>query len=209
MISTMTKCWVWGGRWNSYRGGPPQQNNLAKQLPLRLQNVKDVKKLKEIHGFVAAEILTPMQPLMTIEDILNAAGKIVEGESGGSMKVMEIKREEKGQVVIHVIVEKPTTNSSNMDMNAMAFGRVRMWRGGFAPQPENEVDSVGRTLSLVDEKGQAFKLSAVQSKPVDPEVGTTMEYTLTYQPPTGAPKPVKLTYIGQRLTTIDVPFVLK
>jgi hypothetical protein len=199
-----------GGRWNNYRGGPAQQNNLGKQLPLRLQNVKDVKKLKEIHGFVAAEVLTPMQPLMTMEDILNAAGKTVEGESGGSMKVMEVKREEKGQVVIHVVVEKPTINSSGMDMNAMAFGRVRVWRGGFAPQqPDNEVDSIGRTLSLVDEKGQTFKLSAVQSKPVDPEVGTTMEYTLTYQPPAGAPKPVKLTYIGQRLATIDVPFVLK
>jgi len=126
------------------------------------------------------------------------------------MKVMDVKREEKGQVVLHVVVEKPTINSSGMDMNAMAFGRVRVWRGGFVPQqPENEVDSLGRTLALVDEKGQAFKLSSVQSKPVDPEVGTTMEYTLTYQPPTGAPKPVKLTYIGQRLTTIDVPFVLK
>jgi len=44
---------------------------------------------------------------------------------------------------------------------------------------------------------------------VDPETGDIIEYTLTFQPPTGAPKPAKLTYIGQRLTTIDVPFVLK
>jgi hypothetical protein len=195
--------------WRGYNPGGQQQSNLAKQVPLRLQNVKDVKKLKEIHGYVAAEVLTPMQPLMSMEDILNAAGKTVEGESGGSIKVMEVKREEKGQVVIHVVVEKPTINSSGMDFNAMAMGRVRVWRGGFTPQPENEVDSLGRTLSLVDEKGQAFKLSAVQSKVVDPEVGATMEYTLTFQPPAGAPKPVKLTYIGQRLTTIDVPFVLK
>jgi hypothetical protein len=195
--------------WRGYNPGGQQQNNLGKQLPLRLQNVKDVKKLKEIHGYVAAEVLTPMQPLMTMEDILNAGGKTVEGECGGSMKVMDVKREEKGQVVINVVAEKPMTNSTGMDMNAMAFGRVRVWRGGFTPQPENEVDSVGRALSLVDEKGQAFKLTSVQSKPVDPENGSVTEYTLTFQPPAGAPKPVKLTYIGQRLTTIDVPFVLK
>ena len=77
------------------------------------------------------------------------------------------------------------------------------------PQPENQVDAVARNLSLVDEKGQAFKLSAVDSKVVDQETGDTVEYTLTFQPPSGAPKPAKLTYIGQRLTTIDVPFVLK
>jgi hypothetical protein len=193
-----------------YNGIQPQQNHLAKQLPLRLLNVKDVKKLKEIHGYVAAEVLTPMQPLMTVDDILNAAGKTVHGESSGSLKVLEVKQQEKGQVVIQVVVEKPSLNSSGMDMNAMAFGgRVRVWRGGMAPQPENQVDAVARNLSLVDEKGQAFKLSAVETKVVDPETGDIIEYTLTFQPPTGAPKPVKLTYIGQRLTTIDVPFVLK
>ena len=73
----------------------------------------------------------------------------------------------------------------------------------------NDVNTVGRTLSLVDEKGQAFKLVAVETKALDNEPGGTVEYRLTFQPPAAAARPAKLVYLGQREATIDVPFVLK
>ena len=66
-------------------------------------------KLKEIRGSVAAEVLTPHQPLITVDDILHAADKKVAGADGGSVNVLEVKRDDKGQVVLRVAVEKAPT----------------------------------------------------------------------------------------------------
>jgi hypothetical protein len=197
---------VMGGIRDSRLDGTGQNSNRSTQVPIRLHASKDVKKLKEVHGLVAAEVLTPMQPLITVEDILNASDKTVPGKGGGSLKVSEVKRDDKGQVTLQVVVEKPAAPQAEVIAAQM---RMR-WGGGIPVQAQlNDVNAVGKTLSLVDEKGQAFKLIAVDNKVLESDVGGTVEYRLTFQPPAGAPKPAKLVYIGQRQTTIDVPFVLK
>jgi hypothetical protein len=199
-----------GPMWNTdYSGGMGQNIGLSKQAPIRLRVPEGVKKLKEIHGHIAAEILTPMQPLITMEDILNASNKTVEGKGGGSLKVSEVKREDKGDkgsLTLQVVVEKPALPQAEA-----RAARMRMMWGGPIPVLEqpNDVNAVGKTLSLVDEKGQAFKLIAVETKVLDNETGGTVEYRLTFQPPAAAAKPAKLVYLGQREATIDVPFVLK
>ena len=195
--------------WNTaYPDGMGQNNGLSKQAPIRLR-CEGVKKLKEIHGHIAAEILTPMQPLMTMEDILNASNKTVAGKDGGSLKVSQVEREEKGnkgQVTLQVVVERPPLPQAE----ARAARMRMMWGGPMPVQDQlNDVNTVGRTLSLVDEKGQAFKLVAVETKALDNEPGGTVEYRLTFQPPAAAARPAKLVYLGQREATIDVPFVLK
>ena len=88
-------------------------------------------------------------------------------------------------------------------------GRARFVRrgGAVAEERPNDVNAVARVLSLVDEKGQAFKLTAVEAKAL--EAPGAVEYQLTFQPADGAAKPAKLVYLGRRRTTIDVPFVLK
>jgi hypothetical protein len=186
--------------------GAGQDSNRSTQVPIRLHASKDVKRLKEVHGFVAAEVLTPMQPLITVEDILKASDKTVPGKGGGSLKVSEVKRDDKGQVTLQVVVEKPAAPQAE----AMAARMRMMWGGGMPVQAQpNDVNVVGKMLSLVDEKGQAFKLVGVENKVLDGETGGTVEYRLTFQPPAGAAKPARLVYSGQRQTIIDVPFVLK
>jgi hypothetical protein len=198
--------WAMGGMKDMSWDIAGQNSNRSIQVPIRLHASKDVKRLKEVHGFVAAEVLTPMQPLITVEDILKASDKTVPGKDGGSLKVSEVKRDDKGQVTLQVVVEKPAAPQAEVMADQM---RVR-WGGGMPVQAQpNDVNTVGKTLSLVDEKGQAFKLVAVENKVLDSETGGTVEYRLTFQPPAGAPKPAKLVYSGQRQTTIDVPFVLK
>jgi hypothetical protein len=82
--------------------------------------------------------------------------------------------------------------------------------GGMPVQAQpNDVNVIGKTLSLEDEKGQEFKLITVENKVLDSKTGATVEYRLTFQPPAGAAKPAKLVYSGQRETTIEVPFLLK
>jgi hypothetical protein len=196
-----------GGMMNTiYMDGMGQNNSLSKQVPIRLRAPEGVKKLKEIHGYVAAEVLTPMQPLMTMEDVLNASDKTVAGKGGGSLKVSEVKRDDKGQVTLQVVVEKPVTPQAE----ARAAQMRMLWGGGMPVQAQsNDVNAVGQYLSLVDEKGKAFTLIAVENKVLDNETGGTVEYRLTFRPPAGAAKPAKLVYMGQREATIDVPFVLK
>jgi hypothetical protein len=75
-------------------------------------------------------------------------------------------------------------------------------------QPSAE-STVEKILSLFDEKGQAFKLAAVEEKVLDEQTGGPVEYRLTFQPPAWHVQVPKLVYMGQRLTTIDVPFVIK
>jgi hypothetical protein len=189
-----------------YTDGMGQRGELSTRVPLRFQVPEGVKKLKEVHGFVAAEVLTPPAPLLTVDNILDAAGKTVEGKNGGTLKVSEVKRDDKGQVTLKITLDRPPTPVWRGGFG----GRARMVRrGGLMVEEQPNANGVaGRTLSLVDEKGQAFKLSVAEQK-VDPQNPAIVEYQLTFQPTDGAAKPAKLVYLGRRKTTIDVPFVLK
>jgi hypothetical protein len=187
----------------AYSGRMAQgQTNLGKQIPIRVRGAQEMKKIKEIHGAVAAEVLTPMQPLLTIDDILNAAGKAEFASGGGSLKIIEAKRDPKGQVTLKVVVEKHVPGG----VEAMT-ARMRMWGRVNQPNVDNNKDTVGRMLVLKDDKGVAIPLANVSSKPAD-DFGITMEYDLTFAA-TDKLVPAKLVYVGQRLTTIDVPFVLR
>jgi hypothetical protein len=187
----------------AYSGRMAQgQTNLSKQIPIHVRGARDVKKIKEIHGAVAAEVLTPTQPLVTIDDILSASGKTEFAAGGGSLKVIDAKRDAKGLVTLKVVVEKHVPGGVEAMTN-----RMRMWGRVYQPQADNNKDTVSRMLVLKDDKGVAIPLANFSSKPVD-DFGITMEYDLTF---TANDKltPAKLVYVGQRMTTIDVPFVLK
>ncbi len=195
-----------GGIGNSIYVDGMGAGDLSTRVPLRLDVPSGVTKLKEVRGYVAADVLTPPIPLITMENILDAAGKTVEGKYGGSFQVSEVKCDDKGQVTVKVAVDKPPTAFPQvMDR----FGRGRfVRRGGIGVEERGtDVNVVGRLLSLLDEKGQAFKLTAVEQKPL--EAPAPFEYQLSFQPPDGAAKAAKLVYLGRRRTTIDVPFVLK
>jgi hypothetical protein len=195
-----------GGLGNSISIDGNVAGDLSTRVPLRLDVPSGVTRLKEVRGFVAADVLTPPMPLITMENILDAAGTTAEGKHGGSLQVSEVKRDDKGQVTLKVSVDKPPPAFPQV---IDRFGRGRVMRRGGIGIEERGTDAsvVGRLLSLLDEKGQAFKLTAVEQKPL--EAPGAFEYQLTFQPPDGAAKAAKLVYLGRRRTTIDVPFVLK
>jgi hypothetical protein len=202
---------VWGGLRSSIDFDGAGQD-LSKRVPIRVQVPEGVKKLKELRGSVGAEVLTPPQPLITVADILNAVDKTVAGNDGGSVKVLEVKRDDKGQVVLRVVVEKPPTRQSAfapaMPVVFLPGGGVAGdgGIGGLLEANNAAMNAIGEFLSLVDDKNQPFKLIAAEDQAHDNQ---TNEYRLTFQQPSGAPKPAKLLYSGRRHTTIDVPFVLK
>jgi hypothetical protein len=197
--------WVRG--WANNQDFNRADQDLSKRIPIRVHAPDGAKRLKEIRGSVAAEVLTPHQPLITVDDILNAADRKITGKCGDTLKILEVNRDEKGQVTVRVVVEKALTPQPAF---APALGGIMFPGGGavvdMTQAPDAATNAISGFLSLVDEKNQAFKLTAAEDQARD---GQTNEYRLVFQPPTGLPKPAKLIYSGQRHTTIDVPFVLK
>jgi hypothetical protein len=68
---------------------------------------------------------------------------------------------------------------------------------------------IDRELSVVDSKGRHLKLIEGNTNNQDTANNGTKEYHLTYDLPTGSPKPAKLIYNGQRVVMVDVNFTLK
>jgi hypothetical protein len=191
------------GTWQSLTGG----HRRVVQVQLRAGD-KPANVLKQLQGIVAAEVVTPPEPLIAVERILQAAGKTMKGKRGGWIKVAEVKKDESGNYVVRYELEPPEGMSDAA--NAMAaFGGIRQIRlqvngniirrqimGGFAG-PAN--------LSLVDEKGTAFAVIGTSSR----NVNGTIEHSLTFQTAKGLGAPSRLVYTGQRKVTLDIPFTLK
>jgi hypothetical protein len=68
---------------------------------------KASKSLKELTGVVSAEILAPARPMITVEKIMDAAGKEVKGDAGGRIKVLEVKQDANGQITVKFEMEQP------------------------------------------------------------------------------------------------------
>jgi hypothetical protein len=65
------------------------------------------RSLKELQGTLAARLLTEARPYITVDNVLKAAGKIVKGRDGGSIKVLAVAKDDNGQITIRFQVEQP------------------------------------------------------------------------------------------------------
>ncbi|HZT83348.1 MAG TPA: hypothetical protein VFA26_24165 [Gemmataceae bacterium] len=68
---------------------------------------KESKSLKEVSGTVSAQVLTPPEPVLTVDNVMKAAGKTVKGKDGGSIKVVDAKADDNGRIQVQVEVEMP------------------------------------------------------------------------------------------------------
>jgi hypothetical protein len=182
--------------------GNPDQN-LSKRVPIRFHAPKGVSKLKELRGRVSMEVLTPFQPVVTVEDVLNAAGKTVNGKDGEAVMVSEIDRSKEGEITIRLKLPTPVLDEGPNMAARLIFAKTGDVISENAP---TDPAAIGKIFSLVDESGKAFKIGATQQKVLD---SMEVEYALTFLPPTAGAKPAKLIYFAQRPTIIDVPFTLK
>jgi hypothetical protein len=75
------------------------------QVPVQLKKgEKAAKSLKELKGVITAQLLTEERPLMTVAKL--KAGETSKGDVGGSIKIVEVKSEEK-QTTIRLEFEQP------------------------------------------------------------------------------------------------------
>lgn len=178
-------------------------------LPVRLRlGERRSRQLKELHGTLALRVLTPPEPLVTVDHVLKAAGQMVKGTDGSSLKVMDILCENGGQVKLRVEVT-PAPRDLNVDGQP---ARILLMNRGQRRGPVQTTflpPVVGaEQLSLLDGRGRALPLAERAPPEVD-GTGRTWEFTLVYGAGPGQGEPSRLVYTGRRSVTLEVPFALK
>jgi hypothetical protein len=94
------------------RGGMAMQrvlfwDALHQGMPVQLKKgAKDAKSLKELKGVVTVQLLTEARALITADKLDKATGQIFKGESGGSIKIVEVNAQDR-QTTIQVEFEQP------------------------------------------------------------------------------------------------------
>jgi hypothetical protein len=201
----------------------PYQRTVYVQLQL---GEKKAKKLKEFKGVVAGFVTTEAKPLITVPNILKAAGKTFKGDLGGEIKVVKVDKQEGGNYKITCRMKYPP--DAGFGMGWAGGGRMLPpQRGGFGfgggapggqapppPAPPGGGIGPGRPpampifgggLSLVDAKGKAFLLVASMVRGAKGYV----EQTLTFKPFQGQGNPAKLVFTGSRRIPLKLAFTFK
>jgi hypothetical protein len=176
----------------------------TRQLLLHIRlGKKPSKELRELAGTLTALVRTEPQALVTVDKVMESAGRTFEGAAGGSVKVVEVSRLEEGAIKLRLHVEAPPrsiddglTVPSNMVM--IVNGR----RVGGDEEPLSAAN-----FALLDAKGQP--LEAVKAITSGRRAGAARELELTYQPAEGQGDPARFVYTGRRSAIVDVPFTLK
>jgi hypothetical protein len=170
---------------------------------------QSVKTIRQLHGLVTVQVQTPLQPLLTVDNVLQAAGKEVSGESGGLLKVSEVTRAKNGQVHLHVHLEAPPQEGDGVG-DLVPGGRARrinraivLWR--MAQMPQEMPD-----LRLLDARGQPWQRVEEPRQPNGVVAGVVggQDYEPTFRPAPGQGEPARLVFMGRRTLILDVPFVL-
>ncbi|HMC65894.1 MAG TPA: hypothetical protein VKI65_13225 [Gemmataceae bacterium] len=176
----------------------------TRQFPVRLKpGNKPSTALKEVHGVIAARVQTPAQPLLTVDNILQSAGRTIRGDKGGSLKVLESEVGKDGLVRMHILFDPPAETQQPFGWHA-AKVRFLAVNGKLVQETDN---GVGQYMSLLDTAGKPYKLASAEVLPSG--VGSRQELRLTFGPTKGQPAPAKLVYTARRNVIIDVPFTLK
>ncbi len=187
---------------DAYGGGVT--TNTGQRVPLRLTlGRKPSLALKELTGVATVKMQTATQAIATINNILTAHDKSAKGADGSFLKVVEVKAEASGRLVLHIKVDQAQQEGANF--NPWGW-RGMMYRG---QQEGGDVDNSVSTGSLVlfDARGHLVRL--VSKEPIPDDNGLNEEYHFVYQLVKGQPEPTKLVLQGRRPVTIDVPFTLR
>jgi hypothetical protein len=182
----------------------------VREFPIRLKlNDRDSKGIREIRGVLFAQVQSPIEPILRADKILESEGKSIRGPENSLLKINEARRRDNGQYDFRVTVRPP---SMGEDMTGMFQGAVfvRRFNGRMAIMAQQEGESpTAQKLALQDAKGRSFQLVTSEESTQVNGIDITQELHLVYQSKPGMDEPAQLIYSGQRLVSIEVPFLFK
>jgi len=83
---------------------------------------RGARTLKELKGTVTAQVLTPPEPVVTADNLLQAAGKTFKGTQGGALKILEVTRGEKDRLTVRLELDCPANVvTGNEQANGLQF----------------------------------------------------------------------------------------
>jgi hypothetical protein len=155
------------------------------------------KTLKELEGVITAEVLTPPEPILSLDNLLKVATKEAIRKGEYQLEVVE-RTETTDQVHLRIRVQMPVRN------DFLAF----QGRGGRLVQSDG-FGGAQAQLQLQDATGKVIGNNTMQvmEQSFDGITQTTV-YSFTFGKKAN-PQPAKFVVIGRRLATVEVPFALK
>jgi hypothetical protein len=181
------------------RGGTvyhPYGNQIQRYVVVRLKaGEKQSKALKELTGNLTAQLLSPPEALIKIDNLLNAAGKEAKGANGGKVEVVAVNKQNNGDVKVQIRVENVNNVNNNIIRAQPPAGTGFNTNQGVATVQ----DAKGKAFQFV---GQTYHASRFNNGVI------TQEVTLTFRP-NGAGEAAALVFNGHRMLSMQVPFTFK
>jgi hypothetical protein len=164
---------------------------------------KRSKALKELSGSVTAQVMGPREPLITLNNVLKAAGESVKDKNGATMRLIAIEKTGGGDYKAQVFMEDRTAQNGIGGIVINNNGAVRIRKplilGGV-------MESQGLP-DLVDAQGNKYIIHNTPSRRLNINNGiSTQEITIIYSPQNGQGEPERLVLYGSRPITVTVPF---
>jgi hypothetical protein len=192
-------------------GNPYMTGSNRELVPIRLKlGEKQAKGLKDLVGGVTAECLSPPMELLAIDDVLKAAGKSAKAKDGSGMELVEINKQENGDVRLKVRLD------SGQGDNALP-GAVRIMRGGMVQQIQiagapgggfGGPANANGMPSLVDAQGKAYQLVSIPQRNLR-GVNNVFTQELLFRPSAGQGEPTRLVLQGRRNAHVQATFSFK
>jgi hypothetical protein len=194
----------------------------VRQVALRLKlGQKQAKTISNLTGNLAIQALSPKaEALITVENVMAAAGKTARGQDGGSIEVLSIVKQADGSYRVSIRFDNPPQflpgqigafNGANGGVVVMqanvGVAQVQGPNGGPATSmPGNKNAATGLPV-LVDANGKALELTQIPQRLTRVADGKVVqEITLVFQPANGAGEPARMVLFGHRMVSAQVPF---
>ena len=159
---------------------------------------RPARALTELTGVLSAQVQAPPRPLMTVPDVLRSAGAVVTSPAGGSLRVVEVRRLDDGQVRWRIHLTAPLTRPGLVLVNGRLIGEV-----------EESVEATAANFTLHDAQGRPLAITGEAGTELTGAGRYTQQFELTYTPAPGRGEPATLVYTGWTTAILDVPFTLE
>src|SRR5262249_2849042 len=158
----------------------PVSHSRQASIKLRLGE-KPATTIKELRGTLSAEVEGPAEPLVTVNKVHDAVGKTFKGPDGSYVKVVEMRREPRGQYRLKVEAKAPPKKSDLPDAMNWRVVRINRMRGGLETSTAtlSAQEAENRGLALLDDKGQPFSLATGEYQRQE-DMRAAQVYTLHY-----------------------------
>ncbi len=181
-------------------GAEPRGNPRLAPLVLQLPQ-PSATKLKELTGTITGLILSAPETLVTVDNILKAAGQTFKGARAGAVRISTVSQKDNE---IHLRIEVDAPPRTLVDRPGPILPNVII---NGQPVGGKERTLSAANFTLFDQAGKP--LEAIRATANGRGAGNAQELELTYRLVPGQGPPARFVYTDRRSAVIEVPFALK